>query len=1387
MKFRNITLLFIISLVILVLVGSVSAGGCCLLPYDDGLNSPYYFDNFINSNAECSQVLPGSIWIEEDCYEGPVSSPTAILVDNFQTGCCCNDLTNSANNFGGDETNIYNFYCEALSDHTFVQSSGGSCYCGSPVSTEEFYEINGTVTDSLGNKLEGIHIQYMETGIPVIETSSTSNGFYSLSNIPSGIVSIRATTPTNHELSCIISDKSLTLNSDQEGVDFVLSCENNQQACTPDWNVGSWGDCVPYTVGGSTILVRFRDVIDNNNCGTTINQPTNVNKTSCEGSVSFGDCGNFELDGYEQCDNDKFRDTLDFEKEINSVLCDDFPAFQANGQSVGCTPVCTYDTSLCSPVCDGVCDRISECGVCSECNGNTEVCGDPCEEMKPDFLNDIEDKSMRNIFDLYEFQYLQEENSYSTINYFEGTNDVELQWDFNASCLANILGYKVKVCKEGITGRCGSEEEFVEFIPNLGTKSFRFENVLEENEVYCYNVAAVSLDGAKENWAYNASSDLPCFATGNDYCMEPSHEKGLNCVSLNGEASRPMGCVKDSPSALAGKTNLSLLEADCLGTTIQDPSLAICVETEVNPAKGLYGAECRQKSECVLCNGLFGLYSAHNLQSFFFRDDGQLEETTCESFLFKGSSQSNPADQSGLCYKDNSGSFGDKYDTCEKVDSCYDYKSSSACENDYCYKFTNESGNNCEWNTYDEELGIGVCKPTIETEEDCFRCDSDSPLGFCEENICGLYGDCYFKDIENHDSTGEEQRIQTENENIYHSPYTSTCIHKNDMACYFYNDKEDCLGSNNNSVNINVSRENIFGAISLRNSLYGDNSQIGFSEDVFAFGDCFWNNDSNSEYYGCNKNSDNYYDSSLFSVTPANQDYKLDDCENSYFNQFTTNDVLRCFQDNESPETNIILREKVQQTQYLSETGGYLPVYGRNQLINLSYSTNDSLSSSDEIASYFSFTSVNNCSGCLPFVDCDNCADPQHQTDCYVNGCELYPQHLLDEFDPLGVNSETNNLKHGENIMTYFSEDSSHNLEKIRYERIFIDVLAPEFSQAFSYDLKTFLLDIEDVYASNLSIEFSLTEPALCQGNLLLGSKYHPVGDFRFHGENFKTFYPWLPDGQYSFKLVCEDDYQNRLIEEYEIIIEGDKSITNPQPRGGVFNHIDEVELSIETPYDADCRLSKSRTPYSVSQYELSSKKQLSNGNWEHKIDFTDAQFGASDISGTHIFFASCDFGAGKVTEMKNGDTISFTIDQESPNTIIYATSDEGGNDYQVYNEASANWQSSRSIQMLCNDTTVLTALDNFGCANIHYCLGNPVTTGNFTPSVDCIPDISGSRYMKSSSGIVDLQNLGADIYTGAQLYFYAEDKGGNTEQLRRVNIRVRDVNFQEPLFNWLN
>jgi len=338
MKLRNSV--FIILLVLSIIFQSTTiiganTQGCCLQPYDDGSLNYILPSTSEYDQSFCDANLPGSLWVDDDCYEGPATAPTAINVDNFNIGYCCDENTNTPLAQGTPyEAEIYEPYCNSLGGHTFQTTP-----C-TQTTREQTYNVSGYVFDQNNNPLNGITIQWLDQQGNVQLETTTTNGYYKFSSVTTGQASFLATAPVGYSLTCSQSSNSEMVTSTITGLNFSMICQENSASCTPNWQTGPWGECVPYTLNGETIMVQFREVIDLNNCSTTEGQPVNINTSNCEGTVSFGDCLNGELDGSEQCDpgtngQPVFRDLFSDEQTNTPISCKMF-GLAPEDQAIGC-------------------------------------------------------------------------------------------------------------------------------------------------------------------------------------------------------------------------------------------------------------------------------------------------------------------------------------------------------------------------------------------------------------------------------------------------------------------------------------------------------------------------------------------------------------------------------------------------------------------------------------------------------------------------------------------------------------------------------------------------------------------------------------------------------------------------------------------------------------------------------------------------------------------------------------------------------------------------------------------------------------------------------------------------------------------------------------------
>ncbi len=1379
MIYKKIVLLLVIVFAFLVVINTVLADdNCCVPQYEDsdsGLSFTYY--TFLNSPPQSS----------DDCDSLTQQSPnTPYLFDanclQVGTGCCCNAYGNVALQGIDDTPSVYQYYCleanyefhgqNAVIGHTTCQSF---CATGS---TTNFNLSGHVIFEGNGSVLPGATVNLLNSGA---STTTQNDGSYELSGISQGWntfeISVAPIYVLNGDnITCNVTSSDLYFNEDRTE-NFSLTCVLNENICEPYWFAGEWGDCVPY----GNIAVKFRDVTDLAGCNTSQGRPSSINTTACQGYV-LNDCGNGVLDGTERCDVNETTQMFllpnGIDNTTNTPACTDFFNETYSSGDLGCTETCNYDFSNCEGVCGPTCTHPNQCGVCDSCIDDP-LCDTVCDTMKPNFLNafgDAQRSLIRNVHDLYDV--IDDPGFYGFtygVKYYEGTNDVEIEWNYNESCVNTIMAYKVSICEESDVDsnfcKSNTEQDFVIEGYNQGQQNFLMSNVLEANTSYCYNVCAVGIN-KPTICAANETEKLVCFNTGDEYCMAP-HEPGLNCEweTVNEDVYYvPTGCNYGSYAY----TNLSLDSETC-GDDFT------CVETEFNPENELFGAACHASTSCDKCNGLFGLYGAYSLSTKIGTNNYL---TPCDTLMYvHGNALPNDNSIIGLCYKDASLTPEPVYSECDVVDSCYNYKSQDACENDPCYKFTNSTTyNDCEWEYYNQEIGIGVCKTKTTELENCHACDIDAPTGNCNEELCSLYGDCYYKELANHGTDQTSYRpladtdLSFESTDVtfyldYISPHARpgdvfpTCMHERELSCYLYDNENDCTNGQEMIMHT-IYHPDLHDLIHPNTTiLYGTNNITQPSGDYFGFGVCAWNNNISSEQNGCHKNADAAY--GLNRPIPGKQD----DCVD--FDLDNNENYQKCLQDITPPITELVLRPPVEQDQYVREDGqGHLPVYGQYEIAELEYGVTDDKWGPSDIDTIVSFVSLENCnSNCLP--ETFN-GDVNSAESCYANACELYPQHEFEDFLNPTLNERF--ITNGEHELLYYSIDAARNMEIVHYERIYLDIDGPNILN-FQKDIISFKL-AEDIYASNLTINFSTSEPALCNGTLYIQradgtNRTHPNGDFVIANQtSFGTFYRELPDGDYEFRISCKDDYNNVRQANETFRIEGDASIANPWPRGQVYRDVDEVILSLQTPNNATCKLSfMDNSSYYNSDIVFESTGEL---NHTHRFYPNEVN---GNLSGIFIYYTSCLFQNGSITEQVPSDVISFTMDRLAPETSISVMNSDSGN-YEPYDYVHAGYAKEKEFKLTCDDINEQIPIRTFGCDTISYCLGSALgNIEDFTVETNCA---SGEWTIVEGSEVTFVTQFFE--HAGYFLYYYSTDKGPNQEEpIQFSNIKIKDTDFTAP------
>lgn len=208
-------------------------------------------------------------------------------------------------------------------------------------------------------------------------------------------------------------------------------------------------------------------------------------------------------------------------------------------------------------------------------------------------------------------------------------------------------------------------------------------------------------------------------------------------------------------------------------TTLEQEQQCTSEEICVMPSK--YQTTCVKPGECDLCNRPFGVFSSQVSQTYSLFGGKYI----IDSSPFFCSSQ-----EIG-CYLDYSRTVVDKFKSCLGVENCYDYVSNDACTEHKC------TPDACEWmpSSY-SELGIGVCRPVDEKEQDCNEFGSLSnnifaaSSGQIAKDLCSLYrnpdngNECYFSN--------------------------NKCLNENEVSCRDYDLQTDCVGEDNQEVSVDT-------------------------------------------------------------------------------------------------------------------------------------------------------------------------------------------------------------------------------------------------------------------------------------------------------------------------------------------------------------------------------------------------------------------------------------------------------------------------------------------------------------------------------------------------------------------------------------------------------
>jgi hypothetical protein len=329
-------------------------------------------------------------------------------------------------------------------------------------------------------------------------------------------------------------------------------------------------------------------------------------------------------------------------------------------------------------------------------------------------------------------------------------------------------------------------------VAGAGNSYFDFKFDSPDVRSYCYNISVLVNAGA--NGAFTITSTTKCETLLDNECA--SHPDEGYCTG------------KDYISCQGGK-KASTENCKCG-----------CVDkTETAPA-GCVG-DSKYCNVCDICSGPFGMFGYTPKSKGY--DLSKLEDytlaSTCSDLLVQA-----------FCYTDdyskNKALIG-QYHSCFDVSSCYNYRTKTSCTTNPCGITTLSD---CSWISLstNNELGLGVCIPTNEEDQDCTKCSELNILGnYCSPSMCSLYG---------RDAAGESTCFYNKIDSNYRNLKidNSICMNIKDVACETYDSEIDCLGIDLEAFSINAAY-----TASLRSS--GDNTYKTVSNDVFNRGKCVWN------------------------------------------------------------------------------------------------------------------------------------------------------------------------------------------------------------------------------------------------------------------------------------------------------------------------------------------------------------------------------------------------------------------------------------------------------------------------------------------------------------------------------------------------------------------
>jgi hypothetical protein len=663
---------------------------------------------------------------------------------------------------------------------------------------------------------------------------------------------------------------------------------------------------------------------------------------------------------------------------------------------------------------------------------------------------------------------------------------------------------------------------------------------------------------------------------------------------------------------------------------------------------------CMQQPMCNVCNGAYGSFAGFLFDLLLPEYGAGQISVTCKEL-----------EDQHLCYADRTNTTVNMYNSCNSVQSCYDYKSKNACDTDYCAK--NDTIGKCEWITYDKESDIGICRPTDKNLQQCDDCTT-FPYG-CLNDACLLFGDtCYYTE---HPPVVVDSCIGTIDP--LRPNKTST------MTCPFYNDFQDCVNATSPARNASINKAT---------------NKLTASHDLFNLSTCKFINTTNV----CIKDAD---------------DDNINDCRNIANIQ----ELLKCLQDNEAPQTNLqMLNKRLDRT-----------------LSALRFNPTDNKYTGADIETFFAFSG--------------------------------YPSMTITALRNLLATDAYFDAIQKPATLAYFSKDKSHNLEEVQT----ISGLTLLDSVAFNFTMKKYAFTnplIENMTFHNVNITFSTSRPVMnCSTKLTNAENPESaiIAAVKGLGSTFSGFtmpYTGLSSGQYEFFVACDDDVSTAN-DSYSFSLM-DVGIASITPQGILYGpNQNSVPIELQTDNRGICKISQSTPYYNAMNITMASDAT----GTVHTYTATDMN------DGLHIYYTACSLTSPAAIAQGFGQAAYYVVDKQAPATML---ADDATN-----LEYLSETQETLSLRFFCDDTRTntndldylfITDPDSFGCDYVSYSLDN----GEYKK---IYYDDSGTGFISNETLNFNYQ-LNKGKHT---LRYYSVDKGGNRESEKQRDVYLgltRDLNI---------